>query len=46
MNSFDVLRAAYGDDIAKHVTDAYKEIESHQALGRWKTSELDAGHFV
>lgn len=46
MNAFDVLKAAYGDDIAKHVTDAYREIESHHALGRWKTSELDAGHFV
>ncbi len=46
MNAFDVLAAAYGDEIAKHVCDAYKEIESHHALGRWKTSELDAGHFV
>jgi len=46
MNAFDVLKTAYGDDIAKHVTDAYKEIESHHALGRWKTAELDAGHYV
>jgi hypothetical protein len=46
MNAFDVLKAAYGDDIANHVCESYKEIEHHFALRRWKTAELDAGHFV
>jgi hypothetical protein len=46
MNAFDVLKTAYGDEVAKQVCDAYKEIETHHALGRWKTAELDAGHFV
>lgn len=46
MNALDVLKSAYGEDIAKHVCESYKEIETHHALGRWKTSELDAGHFV
>src|ERR1019366_2021838 len=46
MTALDVLRTAYGDEVAGQVCDAYREVESHHALGKWKTSELDAGHFV
>ena len=46
MNVLEVLKSAYGDDIANHIYDSYREIESHHSLGRWKTAELDAGHFV
>lgn len=46
MTVLGVLTAAFGVEIATRVCDAYKEVESHHALGKWKTSELDAGHFV
>ena len=41
-----ILEAAYTEEIADKAIEAYKEIESNYLLGKWKASELDAGHFV
>jgi hypothetical protein len=43
---YDILEKAYGSDIAANVIDSYKEIEQNFVIQKWKTSELDAGHFV
>lgn len=40
------LETAYGTPIAERLLSAYLEIESNYSLGKWKASELDAGHFV
>lgn len=32
--------------LAKEIIDSFKEIERNYTLKSWKTSELDAGHFV
>lgn len=41
-----ILETAYGKQIAEKLLSAYVEIESNYSLGKWKASELDAGHFV
>lgn len=41
-----ILSSKYAVDIADHIVTSYAEIESNFALGKWKASELDAGHFV
>jgi hypothetical protein len=41
-----VLKTNSPADVVDALLSAYKEIESNYALGKWKASELDAGHFV
>lgn len=41
-----ILKAAYPAEVVDALIAAYREIESNFALGKWKASELDAGHFV
>lgn len=41
-----VLKSRYPHDIVDALLSAYKEIEQSYFLGKWKASELDAGHFV
>lgn len=42
----DILKAKYPEELVGAVITAYREIESNFALGKWKYSELDSGHFV
>ncbi|MBU2954028.1 hypothetical protein [Marinobacter sp. F3R08] len=42
----DILSHHFPEDIASHLSESYREVERQYALGQWKTSELDAGHFV
>jgi hypothetical protein len=41
-----ILKVSYPPDVVDALLAAYIEIESNFALGKWKASELDAGHFV
>lgn len=41
-----VLRSAYPDELVDRLLEAFEEIETNFARGKWKASELDAGHFV
>jgi hypothetical protein len=41
-----IIASAYTEDIADELLKSYAEIENNYVLGRWKASELDAGHFV
>ena len=43
---YGILETAYGKQIAEKLLTAYLEIESNYSLGKWKASELDAGHYV
>ena len=46
-NKVHVIIAAASDGVlAKLIVDSYKEVEKNFYLKSWKTSELDAGHFV
>lgn len=42
----DVLKSGWNAELAAAVITAYKEIERNYVFGKWKPSELDAGHFV
>jgi hypothetical protein len=46
MTPATILKTAYPADVVDALLAAYTEIESNYALGKWKASELDAGHFV
>ena len=46
MTPASILKASYPTDVVDALISAYTEIESNYALGKWKASELDAGHFV
>jgi hypothetical protein len=46
MTPASVLKISYPADVVDTLISAYTEIESNYALGKWKASELDAGHFV
>lgn len=46
MTPLEILRSKYGNDIAEAIIESYLEIENNFFLGRWKSSELDSGHFV
>lgn len=46
MNVESILKSKYPSDVVKVIIDAYREIEGNYILGKWKASELDAGHFV
>jgi hypothetical protein len=41
-----ILTSASDATLAKCIVDSYKEIERNYFVKQWKTSELDAGHFV
>jgi hypothetical protein len=41
-----ILKASYPADVVDALISSYTEIENNFALGKWKASELDAGHFV
>lgn len=42
----NALRSRFPQEIVDHLLQSYKEVEREFSLSRWKTSELDAGHFV
>lgn len=41
-----ILEGASDQTIADHIVNSFKEVERNYFLKSWKTSELDAGHFV
>ncbi len=41
-----ILKGKYHANVVDALISAYKEIENNYTLGKWKASELDAGHFV
>jgi len=46
MSIESALKQRFPKELVEAVLDAYREIESNFILGKWKASELDAGHFV
>jgi hypothetical protein len=42
----NIIEAASDKTLADHIVDSYKDVERNYFLKSWKTSELDAGHFV
>jgi hypothetical protein len=46
MNVEAALKTAYPANIVDELLKSYREIEQNYSLGKWKASELDAGHFV
>lgn len=41
-----VLQSTHPNDIVHHLVKSYRDVEDNFRLEKWKTSELDAGHFV
>lgn len=41
-----IVEAASDKVLSDHIVDSYKEVERNYFIKSWKTSELDAGHFV
>jgi hypothetical protein len=41
-----VLEGKYPKEIVSHIVESFREVEQNYRLEKWKTSELDAGHFV
>lgn len=46
MQAKHILETAYPLEIVEALITSYAEVESNFRLGKWKVSELDAGHFV
>jgi hypothetical protein len=46
MNPQTILTATSDALLSKEIYEAYSEVENNFATQQWKTSELDAGHFV
>jgi hypothetical protein len=42
----DIIKQASDDQLAEHIIETFKEVEKNFHLKSWKTSSLDAGHFV
>ncbi|GAB5418241.1 MAG: hypothetical protein Crog4KO_16540 [Crocinitomicaceae bacterium] len=42
----DIIKQASDEKLAEHITETFKEVEKNFQLKSWKTSSLDAGHFV
>jgi hypothetical protein len=42
----EILKSKFPAELVDALLTAYAEIEGNYALGKWKASELDAGHFV
>lgn len=40
------LETRFPIEIAEHVVKSFRDVEQNYRLEKWKTSELDAGHFV
>ena len=40
------LEARYPEELASHIISSFTSVEQNYRLEKWKTSELDAGHFV
>lgn len=43
---YNILEKASDPKLATEITDSFKQLERNYSLKSWKTSELDAGHFV
>lgn len=41
-----IIEAASDKVLSDHIVDSYKDVERNYFIKSWKTSELDAGHFV
>ncbi len=41
-----IIEAESDKVLSDHIVDSYKEVERNYFIKSWKTSELDAGHFV
>lgn len=41
-----LLEGRFPTEIAQYIVNSYLEVEQNYRLEKWKTSELDAGHFV
>jgi len=41
-----VLESRFPLEVAEHVVKSFRNVEQNYRLEKWKTSELDAGHFV
>jgi hypothetical protein len=41
-----LLERSQPKEIVVHIITSYREVEQNYRLEKWKTSELDAGHFV
>lgn len=46
MDIIAILKNKYPTDIAENIVKSFLDVEQNFAAGRWKASELDAGHFV
>jgi len=46
MTISSALKNKYPADVCDAILEAYREIEESFSLQKWKTAELDAGHFV
>lgn len=46
MTLFDIVEKASDRSLATAITESYLELERNFFIGSWKTSVLDAGHFV
>ncbi len=46
MNIEKTLKLNFPHEVVDALLNAYREIEGNFILGKWKASELDAGHFV
>lgn len=42
----DIIEKASDEKLAEHILNSFKEVEKNFHLKSWKTSSLDAGHFV
>ena len=42
----EIIEVASDDVLADHIVGSFREVERNYFLKSWKTSELDAGHFV
>src|SRR5438046_407108 len=42
----DIIAAVSNDTLAAAIINSYVELETNHFIQAWKTSELDAGHFV
>lgn len=42
----DIIKQASDEKLAEHIIETFKEVEKNFHLKSWKTSSLDAGHFV
>jgi len=46
MSPHSILSSAYNQELTDRVIDSYTSIEQDYILGKWKSSEVEAGYFV